>query len=126
MTADTNNMKKQLEEELAAITEDLQGLGIHNPHVKEDWIATPEGVNVSEADPNVVADRSEDWAERRGTLDALETRYNNINRALAKIEKDAYGICEIGGEEIELDRLNANPAARTCKTHINDEASLSN
>jgi RNA polymerase-binding transcription factor DksA len=124
MTIDTHAMKIRLEEELATLTKELEGLGIHNPQTKEDWIPTPKDVGTPEADQNVVADRSEDWAERRGTLDALETRYNNIVRALDAIAGGTYGICEIGGEEIEADRLEANPAARTCKAHITDEASL--
>lgn len=117
-------MKTRLATELAELTQELKGLGIHNPDVPEDWIATPEDVATPEADPNVAADRNEDWAEKRGTLDALETRFNNIKRALKKIEDDAYGVCEICTAEIEADRLEANPAARTCKAHINDEADL--
>lgn len=121
---DTSTFKAQLESELAQITADLKDLGIHNPEVQEDWIATPQDVSTQEADENVSADRTEDWLERNATLSALETRYNGIRRALQKIESGTYGICEISGEEIEEDRLRANPAARTCKAHINDEQDL--
>lgn len=124
MAIDTDKMKTKLAEELARVTEELKGLGVHNPRAKEDWIPTPRGVGESDADPNIVADQSEDWAERRGTLDALEARYNNINRALEKIDKGNYGICEICEKEIEEDRLEANPAARTCKEHMDDEDTL--
>jgi RNA polymerase-binding transcription factor DksA len=51
----------------------------------------------------------------------LEVRYNEIKSALKKIEESApgaYGLCEVGGEQIEEDRLEANPAARTCKAHM--------
>lgn len=116
--------KTALEEELTDITKQLESLGIHNPEVSEDWITLPADAINTEADANVAADRSEDWQEARGTLAALETRYNNINRALKKITDGKYGICEIGGEEIEADRLDANPAARTCKAHIEEESSL--
>ena len=120
---DTNAMNVRLEEMKAELTAELATLGIHNPD-SGDWLATPEGVNTSEADPNVGADRNEDWAEKRATLGTLETRFNNIKRALAKIEAGTYGVCEISGEVIEADRLDANPAARTCKAHLNDEADL--
>jgi len=116
--------KERLEKELSDITVALKELGIHNPEVKEDWIALPEDVETQEADENVVADRAEDWIERSSTLGELETRYNNINRALAKIEAGTYGVCEISGEAIEEDRLDANPSARTCKAHINNEQDL--
>ena len=51
-------------------------------------------------------------------LKELEIRYNDIKDALDKIEKNKYGICEVSGEEIEEERLIANPAARTCKAHM--------
>lgn len=122
--ADTAKYKAQLEEMLATLTEELQQLGIHNPEVDADWQAVPRDVNVAEADPNDVADRVEDWDTRRATVAQLETRYNNIKRALKKIEDGTYGICELSGDPIEEDRLDANPAARTCKAHINNEADL--
>ena len=123
MAVDTAQYKSRLEEDLATLTEELKTLGIHNPDVESDWIATADA-STSQADPNVVADRSEDWAEKRATVTELETRYNNIKRALGKIESGTYGVCEISGEEIETDRLDANPAARTNKAHLNDEADL--
>ncbi len=117
-------MREVLEKELDRLVNDLKVLGIHNPKVKEDWIATPEEASKSEADPNVVADRVEDWEERRATIAILEKEYNNIIRALKKIEDGKYGACEICGEDIEEDRLKSNPSARTCKKHINNEMEL--
>lgn len=121
---DTTHYKTQLDEDFAIITTELEKLGIHNPQVKEDWIALPQDTEIEEADENLVADRTEDWDERVATLAALETQYNDIVRALRKIELGTYGICEISGEEIEEDRLNANPSARTCKAHMDDEQDL--
>lgn len=121
---DTAVYKTRLEKELGDITTDLQELGIHNPQVQEDWIALPQDVGNQEADPNLSADRAEDWLERTATLAELETRYNNIMRALSKIEAETYGMCEMSGHAIEEDRLDANPAARTCKAHLNEEQNL--
>lgn len=123
---DTNKYKTVLDTELADLETELKSLGIHNPKVPEDWIATPEGVATGEADPNVGADRAEEWEEKAAILAALETRYNNVIRALDKISRGDYGKCEICNETIEEARLNANPAARTCLLHLNEEASLSN
>lgn len=122
--ADIETMKNRLEQMLADVTAELQTLGVQNPDVAEDWEATPDGVATGEADPNIGADRVEDWDTRRATLATLETRFNNIKRALQKITDGTYGTCEISGEPIEEDRLEANPAARTCKAHINNEADL--
>lgn len=120
---DTASHKQKLEQMLRDVTSELNELGIHNPDNPSDWIATPEEES-GEADPNVVADRAEDWDERRATLAQLERQYNDIVRALRKIDAGTYGICEISGEPIEVDRLAANPAARTNKAHMNDEAML--
>lgn len=122
----TNDFKIKLENELATITKSLEDLAILNPQTDDkDWLAVPEEPSSAEADPNVQADRSEAWQERRSETEALETRRNNLVRALEKIEAGTFGICEISGEEIEPDRLEANPAARTCKLHMNEEAKLS-
>ena len=37
----------------------------------------------------------------------------------AAIAAGTYGTCEVSGEQIEEDRLEADPAARTCKAHMN-------
>lgn len=124
MTIDTNEQKTELEAELAQVIEELRSLGIHNPDVKEDWIATPGETIDAEPDENLAADRVEDWDERRATLAVLETRYNNIRRALGKIEDGTYGTCEVSGEPIEEERLHAYPAARTKVAHADDESSL--
>ncbi len=116
--------KEQLEADLALITKELQALGIQNPHLASDWIATPEDILIEEADDDLAADKVEAWDERQATLSALETQWNDLKRALAKIENGTYGICEISGEAIEEERLNANPSARTCKAHMDDEQDL--
>lgn len=105
---------------------ELQTLGSPDHTVIGDWVSTPADPTTSEADDNVVADRHEDWLERRGELNELETRYNNVLRALEKINSDTFGMCELCQQPIEIDRLAVNPAARTCKTHINDEVDLTN
>ena len=121
---ETAKYQAELETMLAQITEELKTIGVHDPENDANWEVTAKEFAVGKADPNVVADQVEDWDERRSTLAALETRFNNIRRALKKIEDGTFGTCEVSGEAIETDRLDANPAARTCKAHIDEEASL--
>lgn len=122
---DTLKYKEQLEANLTELQKELSSIGIHDPSNPQSWIAIPEGVDANEPDIDMVADVVEDWDERRATVAALETEYNNITRALEKLAHGAYGTCEVCGAPIEEDRLGADPAARTDKAHMNDEATLS-
>ena len=83
-----------------------------------------EGVDANQSDTDLLADVVEEWDERAALVATLERQYNDVTRALGKVKEGTYGICEVGGEPIEEDRLGANPAARTCKAHMNDEGSL--
>ncbi len=117
-------LKAKLLEEQKVLHKELVELGIQNVSAPEDWIATPDDPAVAEPDPNMTADRKEEWIGRRAEVATLETRYNHVVRAITKIKDDAYGNCEICQSEIEGDRLDANPAARTCKEHMEDESKL--
>lgn len=44
----------------------------------------------------------------------LEQKLQETIAALEKIQKGTYGICEKCQKPIELDRLRANPSAKTC------------
>lgn len=120
---DTKHYQEKLQTLLETIITDLETIAVYD-EASGDWVAKPEGAEVGEADPNVEADVVEDWNERRATLSQLETRYNNIKRALQKIEDGTYGVCEVSGEAIESERLAANPAARTCQKHMDEEVNL--
>ena len=117
--SDLQHFKEKLEEEKKLLLEELGGLGIEDPE-NHDWgvrSIPPKGAD--RADANISADYNENFAERSSTLGELEIRFQNVNDALKKINDDNYGMCEVGVEPIEKDRLEANPAARTCKKHMN-------
>ena len=113
-----DEFKKKLEAEKQTLVTELSRYGTFSSETGE-WEAVPNQDDLSEPDENDAADRFEDFEERTAMVATLETRYKEITDALAKMEKGKYGICEIGGEEIELERLEANPGARTCMAHIN-------
>jgi len=115
---DTNHFKKKLEEEKVLLESELSDISKPNPTNPSDWDAKTEGESTERADLSTSADIHEEVEERHGTSDALEIRLLNINDALGKIEEGTYGTCEEGGEQIEEDRLEANPSAKTCKKHI--------
>ena len=51
----------------------------------------------------------------------LEGQLREIDAALERIEEGTYGRCEVGGEEIDEERLGMLPATRYCRQH-RDEA----
>lgn len=115
----TEHFKVKLEEELQVIEQELNELGWKNPETGE-WEATGKNLDVTTpmADSNESADQLEELVEREGETSTLEARRTDVKDALAKIKDGSFGTCETGGEAIEEDRLEANPAARTCKAHM--------
>jgi len=110
----TDIIKTKLEEERNLLEGELSKLG--KVDKTGDWEATPEEETTGpQADENDLFDKTEEYEERSSTLDSLEKRLANINKALLKIKNGNYGICEVCGKKIEEDRLEANPAALTCK-----------
>ena len=121
MAIGIQKLKGMLLEERAKLEKELSDLGIMDPETG-DWGAyqkEPGEADVS--DKNDAADFDEDFMTRANTLGEIEKRYIDVQNALAKIEKSdgSFGKCEMSGEMIEEDRLMANPAARTCKGHMN-------
>lgn len=103
--------KTHLEEELAQIAR-------FNSETNT-WEATPDQDMMGEIDDNDAADRFEDFEERSSMVATLQARLDDVTKALAKTGTKAWGTCEICGKAIEKDRLDANPAALTCKEHMN-------
>ncbi len=118
-----DNEQKNLEAQKAAVVAELETLAIYH-EATDDWEIRFDSDVHTEADEDIISDNAEAAEENVATLALLETRYRNINRALSKIEDGTCGTCEICDTPIEHDRLNANPAARTCKAHLNDEMDL--
>jgi RNA polymerase-binding transcription factor DksA len=115
---DVNYFKEKLEEELSMVEKELEEVGRKNPDNKADWEAEPADFDTDRADESETADKFEEYEENIAVLNELEIRFNDIKDALKKIENGTYGVCEVSGEPIEKERLEANPAARTCKSHM--------
>jgi DnaK suppressor protein len=115
---DTVKFKKLLEEEKSLLETELSELGSRNPGNPSDWMPSKPAGDEFGADRNDNADIIEDMQDNNAALNELEGRLNQVISALAKISEGTYGTCDIGGETIEMERLQANPAAATCKKHM--------
>ena len=113
------SLKEQLLGEQKNLIEELTDIGRENPQTG-DWYAVPmENDGEADADYSDQADYVEEFESRSARLGELEKKLHDVRDALKKIEGGNYGVCEKSGQPIEIDRLQANPAARTCKAHMN-------
>lgn len=119
---DKSKIKKYqslIEAELAKVETELKTVSRKNPDSPGDWEPVPESMDVLASDDNEVADKIESFEDNIAILKQLEFRYNELKGALVRIKENQYGICLVGGEVIEEERLEANPAATTCMKHLN-------
>jgi DnaK suppressor protein len=115
---DKKQQHEKLEAEQKLLTEELSNVARLNDETQQ-WEAIPDQDLMGETDENDAADRFEDFEERTAMVRTLQARYQDVVDAIKKLGDGTYGVCEVGGEAIEPDRLEANPAARTCKQHMN-------
>ena len=117
-------MKKRLEEERERLIRELSGLGRKDPHNPANWDPIAEDIGEPpDPDKNVAADRIEELVSASGVVSELEISLANVTESLKRIALGTYGTCEVGGEPIEAERLEANPSARTCIKHIDSLSS---
>ena len=111
------HFKQKLEAERDKLESEMGSVGRKNPSVPGDWESIPSetGMESDLADQaDVVMSRESNTA----ILADLEARYDTILSALQRIEKGAYGKCEVCGGAIEEARLEADPSATTCVKHL--------
>jgi RNA polymerase-binding transcription factor DksA len=116
---DKKKIKENLEKERDVLFEQMKDMGKLNNETGE-WEATPEELEFPESDQNDMADRFEDFEARSSMIRTLEPRLNSILKALRGIGRDSFGKCDVCKKDIEMARLEANPAARTCKEHLEE------
>jgi RNA polymerase-binding transcription factor DksA len=121
---DITAMKERLEKEKELLESELATVGRKNPKIAGDWEPMPGELDPSATESDELADKIEDFEENTAIVRELEIRLADITSAIEKVDKGTYGVCEECGEEIEEDRLQANPAARTCKKHMGSEESF--
>lgn len=113
-------LKERLEKERDILQKELSALGTQNPSNPNDWEPKKPTGEEFGADRNENADIIEAMQENNAALNELEARLTNVMHALQKFEDGTYGKCEVSGDDIEIERLQANPAARTSMQHMNE------
>ncbi|WP_088105021.1 TraR/DksA C4-type zinc finger protein [Halalkalibacter urbisdiaboli] len=114
-------------EELLARKETLEQLTI-SEYGEEKELARSESFSTGELSQydNHPADTATDFYERGKDIainEHLRNEYEDILHALEKLDNGTYGICEVSGKPIPLERLEAYPTARTLVEYHNQELS---
>jgi DnaK suppressor protein len=114
--------KELLLKEKAQLVEGMSLIAVETHDIAGDWAVrtSPSG----ELEPDMMADAEEEKAANEDILATLEQRLMQVDKALGRIEDGTYGICKISGSQIEEKRLEADPAATTCLSHMNDSEGL--
>ncbi len=118
MTHNIEHFKRKLLEEKALTERELKSVGRINPDNTTDWEPTAANLNIDPAEIEERASEITDFEDRSAVEFELEKKFNAITVALERITKGTYGICTICNKPIELDRLEANYSAETCKEHM--------
>lgn len=86
------------------------GFGLNNPLASSQSSGELSQYDNHPADSGTaVFEREKDFALRR----QVEEELRDVNDALKKMEEGTYGICEVTGRQIPLERLRAIPTAKT-------------
>jgi len=95
--------KAELEENLSRIAKPVDDKGDYKTSFEE--IGSDREDNTTEV---------EQYADTLPVEITLEKKLQDIIEALRRMDAGAYGICENCHQEIDLERLKANPSAKTC------------
>ncbi len=108
---DLDEFRRRLEEMRETLLSELESAdqGARNINQTEGY-----GVkNHPAEDATELFDRQRSLAIRT----EVESELQAVEHALQRINDGTYGICEMGGEPIPLERLEARPAATLCVAH---------
>jgi len=114
---DKKKIKEKLEKERDVLLAQMKDMGKLNAETGE-WDATPEELEFPESDENDKADRFENFEARSSMMRTLAPRLDIILKSLKGINRESFGKCVVCGKDIEMARLEVNPAAQTCKKHL--------
>ncbi len=119
MAINVEYFKKKLEEEKIRLEAELARVGKRNPAIKGDWEPTPaeDETDIRTSEQSELADKFEEFENRSAVEIHLEEKLNEVIAALEHIKKGVFGICEVCGEKIDENRLEANISAATCVKH---------
>ncbi len=104
--------KEKLEEEKKEYEEKLKSIAKKNVKSRHDWIT--KFPDYGEKHPEAEIDEFADYESALSVSYILEKELEKVSRALEKIKKNSYGICEKCKGQIQKERLKIYPQSRFC------------
>ncbi|MCW2620795.1 MAG: Zinc finger, DksA/TraR C4-type [Frankiales bacterium] len=95
--------REQTLAQIEAMTRDLEAMMQASESSNADDEHDPEGATIAF-----------ERAQTQALLDQAHRRLGDLDAALARLGTAAYGLCEVCGQQIGAERLEARPSARTC------------
>ncbi len=111
-----SELKSALEKDKKTLTKELNTFAVPDKKVKGDWDAKYENLGDT-WDEN--AQEVTEYATRLPLEHELETRLQQVEYALKKIDDGTYGICDKCAQAIDIERLKVSPESTTCTQHTN-------
>jgi DnaK suppressor protein len=110
----TAHFKDLLLKEQDSLIEAMKTIGQLSSIGSGHWETHTDTDANKELRPEDLVEKYEEESTNEGVLETLEERLKEVTDALTRIENGTYGICVKTGNKIEVERLEANPAATTC------------
>ncbi len=103
--SDFDHFKALLLEQKARLEKELEGVDEETRELDEAADTADDTGDVSVLDAQNAVDQTQ--------IRRIRAELDEVEAALKRIEEGTYGICEKIGKPIPVERLEANPAART-------------
>ena len=106
-----NELKETLLKEKAELESNLNRIAKPVNKQEGDYETSFEDIGSDKEDNATEVDQ---YTQNLSVETSLEKKLQDTIDALEKMDNKTYGICENCGEDIPLERLRANPSAKTC------------
>ena len=118
-----SELKTALLKERDLLIKELETIAAPDPNLPGDWDVKHKEwgedqiTSKEELEGGESVNESDEDMKNKALSDRLELRLKEVNDALKRMDDGTYGICETCQKEIPLERLKANPAAKTDIEH---------
>ena len=118
-----SELKTALLKERDLLIKELETIAAPDPNLPGDWDVKHKEwgedqiTSKEELEGGESVNESDEDMKNKALSDRLELRLKEVNDALKRMDDGTYGVCESCQKEIPLERLKANPAAKTDIEH---------